>query len=234
MGRGPGWSEEDIQKVKVYISDNFGPKRIKELNPDWSISTLRATLSLKCYKQVKALNLKHKQQEQRKTWCQRLLLRTANRKVNKLKPLDLNKVLWTDEKLFRTRASSASSQNQRFWSSAATKKAALTERPDAGTRPASKGVSEGVMVSLAVSAAGGAAHPHFVPAGAKVNAEAYVNMLEHYILPQLHAHAGDAGVLQQDNAPAHQAKLTTNFLNEHKVTLLPFPPNSPDLTVLDY
>ena len=34
--------------------------------------------------------------------------------------------------------------------------------------------------------------------------------------------------------PAHGAKVTTNFLTEHKVTMLPFPPNSPDLTVLDY
>ena len=40
--------------------------------------------------------------------------------------------------------------------------------------------------------------------------------------------------LLHDNAPAHKARIVTEFLESEKVTLLPHPPYSPDLAPCDY
>ena len=40
--------------------------------------------------------------------------------------------------------------------------------------------------------------------------------------------------LLHDNAPAHKARIVTDFLELEKVTVLPYPPYSPDLAPCDY
>ncbi len=50
------------------------------------------------------------------------------------------------------------------------------------------------------------------------------------MLPSAHKLYGDADlILQQDLAPAHTAKGTKSWFNEHGVTVIDWPANSPDL-----
>ncbi len=57
-----------------------------------------------------------------------------------------------------------------------------------------------------------------------VNAAIYQEMLEHFMLPSSDKLYGEADfIFQQDLAPAHTAKGTKNWFNDHGVT------NSPDL-----
>ncbi len=63
-----------------------------------------------------------------------------------------------------------------------------------------------------------------------VNAAIYQEILEHFMLPSADQLYGDADfIFQQDLAPAHTAKGTKSWLNDHGVTELDWPANSPDL-----
>lgn len=44
---------------------------------------------------------------------------------------------------------------------------------------------------------------------------------------------GDSRVFQQDGAPSHVSVSTRNFLRAHRVTVLPWPPQSPDLNPVE-
>ncbi len=69
-----------------------------------------------------------------------------------------------------------------------------------------------------------------------VNAAIYQEMSEHFMLPSADKLYGDADLLifQQDLAPAHTAKGTKSWLNDHGVTVLDWPANSPDLNLIEY
>ncbi len=55
-------------------------------------------------------------------------------------------------------------------------------------------------------------------------------ILEHVMLPSADKLHGDADfIFQQDLAPAHTAKGTKSWFNDHGVTVLDWPSNSPDL-----
>ncbi len=58
--------------------------------------------------------------------------------------------------------------------------------------------------------------------------------LEHFILPSADKLYGDADfIFQQDLAPAHTAKGTKSWFNDHGVTVLDWPANSPDLNPIE-
>ncbi len=58
--------------------------------------------------------------------------------------------------------------------------------------------------------------------------------LEHFMLPSANKLYGDADfIFQQDLAPAHTAKGTKSWFNDHGVTLLDWPANSPDLNPIE-
>ncbi len=62
-----------------------------------------------------------------------------------------------------------------------------------------------------------------------VNAAIYQEILEHFMLPSSNKLYGDADfIFQQDLAPAHTAKATKIWFNDHGVTVLDWPANSPD------
>ncbi len=67
-----------------------------------------------------------------------------------------------------------------------------------------------------------------------VNAAIYQEILEHFLLPSADKLYGDADfIFQQDLAPAHTAKGTKSWFNDHGVTVLDWPANSPDLNPIE-
>ncbi len=68
----------------------------------------------------------------------------------------------------------------------------------------------------------------------KVTAPIYQEMLEHFMLPSADQLFKDADfIFQQDLAPAHTAKSTKSWLNDHGVGVLDWPANSPDLNPIE-
>ncbi len=67
-----------------------------------------------------------------------------------------------------------------------------------------------------------------------VNAAIYQEILEHFMFPSADKLYGDADfIFQQDLAPAHTAKGTKSWFNNHSVTVLDWPANSPDLNQIE-
>ncbi len=67
-----------------------------------------------------------------------------------------------------------------------------------------------------------------------VNAAIYQDILEYFMLPSADKLYGDADfIFQQDLAPAHTAKGTKHWFNDHGFTVLDCPTNSPDLNPID-
>ncbi len=67
-----------------------------------------------------------------------------------------------------------------------------------------------------------------------VNAAIYQEILEHFMLPSADKLHGDADfIFQQDLAPSHTAKGTKSWFNDHGLTVLDWPANSPDLNPIE-
>ncbi len=67
-----------------------------------------------------------------------------------------------------------------------------------------------------------------------VNTAIYQDILEHFMLPSADKLYGDADfIFLQDLAPAHTAKGTKSWFNDHGVTVLDWPANSPDLSPIE-
>ncbi len=67
-----------------------------------------------------------------------------------------------------------------------------------------------------------------------VTAPVYQDILEHFMLPSADQLFKDADLIfQQDLAPAHTAKSTKSWLNDHGVGVRDWPANSPDLKPIE-
>ncbi len=67
-----------------------------------------------------------------------------------------------------------------------------------------------------------------------ITAPVYQEILEHFMLPSADQIYKDADfIFQQDLAPAHTAKSTKSWLNDHGVGVLDWPANSPDLNPIE-
>ncbi len=67
-----------------------------------------------------------------------------------------------------------------------------------------------------------------------VTAPVYQYILEHFMLPSADQLFKDADfIFQQDLAPAHTAKSTKSWLNDHGAGVLDWPANSPDLNPIE-
>ncbi len=67
-----------------------------------------------------------------------------------------------------------------------------------------------------------------------VTAPVYQYILEHFLLPSADQLFKDADfIFQQDFTPAHTAKSTKSWFNDHGVGVLDWPANSPDLNLIE-
>ncbi len=67
-----------------------------------------------------------------------------------------------------------------------------------------------------------------------VNAAIYQEILELFMLPSADKLYGDADfIFQQDLTTAHTAKGTKSWFNDHGITVLDWPANSPDLNPIE-
>ncbi|KAJ8344912.1 hypothetical protein SKAU_G00291050 [Synaphobranchus kaupii] len=68
----------------------------------------------------------------------------------------------------------------------------------------------------------------------KFTAAVYQGILEHFMIPSAENLYGDADfIFQQDLAPAHTARTTNTWFNNHAITVLDWPANSPDLNPIE-
>ena len=74
---------------------------------------------------------------------------------------------------------------------------------------------------------------HCVEVKNTLNALKYIDLVKTFALPLICAQYNDDWVLQQDNATAHVAAATMNFLERKGVDVLGWPSNSPDLNVIE-
>jgi len=90
------------------------------------------------------------------------------------------------------------------------------------------------MESVAVSLIGNT-EPMFIEPGVKINGAYYRDvLLGQHLLPAIRSVAGD---FFTDNAPAHRAGDTVEFLSRNTpdfISPLPWPSNSPDLNPVDF
>ncbi len=90
---------------------------------------------------------------------------------------------------------------------------------------------QSVMIWAAMSSAGVVPLCFLKPT---VNAAIYQEILEHFMIPSADNLYGDVDfIFQQDLAAAHTAKGTKSWFNDHGVTVLDRPANSPDLNSID-
>ena len=82
----------------------------------------------------------------------------------------------------------------------------------------------------------GIVHKEFVPPGQTVNQVFYKSVLENLrkrvirVRPEI----ADKWMLHHDNAPCHTAISIREFLNSKRITVVPQPPYSPDLSPCDF
>ncbi len=66
-----------------------------------------------------------------------------------------------------------------------------------------------------------------------LNAQRYINLLNTNLLPFIRNH-GPGITFQHDNARPHTARITTQFLAQNNVNVLPWPAVSPDLNPIEH
>ena len=72
---------------------------------------------------------------------------------------------------------------------------------------------------------------YFIPPNTAVNGPMYMELVREKL--KLHLHVHGYTIFMQDDIPCHQSKVATEFLKKHKISLLEWPGNSPDLNQID-
>ena len=66
-----------------------------------------------------------------------------------------------------------------------------------------------------------------------VNAETYKQILQQYAIPQLRSSVSKPSIFMHDNAPCHTAKKVKTFLADKEISVMDWPPQSPDLNPIE-
>ena len=69
----------------------------------------------------------------------------------------------------------------------------------------------------------------------RLKANAYVALLEDALTPSVRSLGLEGNfIFQQDNAPAHTAKISKNWMSSKKIDVLAWPAQSPDLNPIEH
>uniref|UniRef100_A0A8C1UDJ8 Tc1-like transposase DDE domain-containing protein n=1 Tax=Cyprinus carpio TaxID=7962 RepID=A0A8C1UDJ8_CYPCA len=213
-------NQENHSLMRIVKQNRF--KNLSELHKEWTeagVKASRATTHRRvkefvyscCIHLVKSL-LNHRQHQRHLTW--------AKEKKN-WTVAQWSKVLFSDESKF---CISFGNQGPRVW-----RKGGEAHSPSC--LKSSVKFPQSVMIWGAMSSAG-VGPLCFLKT--KVTAPVYQEILEHFMLPSADQLFEDADfIFQQDLAPAHTAKSTKSWLNDHGVGVLDWPANSPDLNPIE-
>ena len=137
-------------------------------------------------------------------------LSRAKKLLSKFSESAVDFIFFTDEKAF-TVAPPVNLQNDRVYAPCGTKKRDIAADRLLHTRSTFR---KSVMVTVAVSKLG-CTELIFVEPRVKVDDAYYRDvLLSHQMLPAIRHLAGDVFVFQQDNAPAHTARATVEYLRQ--------------------
>ncbi len=193
-----------------------------ELHKEWTEAGVKASRAT-THRRVKEFGyscpiplvkplLNHRQRQRRLTWA---------KEKNNWTVAQWSKVLLSDESKF---CISFGNQGPRVW-----RKGGEAHSPSC--MKSSVKFPQSVMIWGAMSSAG-VGPLCFLKT--KVTAPVYQEILEHFMLPSADQLFKDADfIFQQDLAPAHTAKSTKSWLNDHGVGVLDWPANSPDLNPIE-
>ena len=228
----PVRTSELVEKVRETVSQNANTS-ISSLARDSEVSRrtmqrlVHEDLEMKSYRMEQRQFLSETARERRKSRAAAIL--------NRLKSLDAGKtIVFSDEKWW-TGEKAHNRQNDRYLAAAGD---AATTIEDYRVVP-KKQRARGVMFLGLVASNGLISPPIWVDEGVKINSKNFIDILKNDVLPWLRTNFSPGSfVLQQDNAPAHAARTTQQFLQEElRDDFWPstmWPPSSPDCNPLDY
>ncbi len=197
-------------------------KNLGELHKEWTEAGVKASRAT-THRRVKEFGyscriplvkplLNHRQRQRHLTWAKEKKDWTV---------AQWSKVLFSDESKF---CISFGNQGPRVW-----RKGGEAHSPSC--MKSSVKFPQSVMIWGAMSSAG-VGPLCFLKTN--VTAPVYQEILEHFMLPSADQLFKDADLIfQQDLAPAHTAKSTKSWLNDHGVGVLDWPANSPDLNPIE-
>ncbi len=213
-------NRENRSLMRIVKQNRF--KNLGELHKEWTEAGVKASRAT-THRRVKEFDyscrsplvkplLNHRQRQRRLTW--------AKEKKN-WTVAQWSKVLFSDESKF---CISFANQGPRVW-----RKGGEAHSPRC--MKSSVKFPQSVMIWAAMSSAG-VGPLCFLKTN--VTAPVYQEILEHFMLPSADQLFKDADfIFQQDLAPAHTAKSTKSWFNDHGVTVLDWPANSPDLNPIE-
>ncbi len=198
---------ENRSLMRIVKQNRF--KNLGELHKEWTEAGVKASRAT-THRRVKEFGYSYHQR--RLTW--------AKEKKN-WTVAQWSKVLFSDESKF---CISFRNQGPRVW-----RKGGEAHSPS--FLKSSVKFPQSVMIWGAMSSAG-VGPLCFLKTN--VTASVYQYILEHFMLPSADQLFKDADfIFQQDLAPAHTAKSTKSWLNDHGVGVLDWPANSPDLNPIE-
>ena len=234
--------ETSINEMAVWIRDELG----LELSRSKVYRTMKELANP--FKKVGCQKISDANIEVRNIWAHRMIrdiaafqFPTRRRLAQPTQPLNIGDIWFQDEKFFRL-TQKYSPQNNRVWCAKGATRKKILKGPKGDmlrTTRDQRSSNSGVMVSLAVNAVHGFVPVYVVPEGVKIVADSFIDVLDNHFLPYILSLTGGGFVWQMDNAPAHVARTTKEYLRNHwvvphEVRLLPWPANSPDMQPLDY
>ncbi len=199
-------NRENCSLMRIFKQNQF--KNLGELHKEWTEAGVKASRAI-THRRVKDFGYSFRQR--RLTWA----------KENNWTVAQWSKVLFSDKSKF---CISFGNQGPRVWMKGG-------EAHSPSFLKSSVKFPQSVMIWGAMSSAG-VGPLCFLKTN--VTAPIYQEMLEHCMLPSADQHFKDADfIFQQDLAPAHIAKHTKSWLNDHGVGVLDWPANSPDLNPIE-
>ena len=166
---------------------------------------------LRSYWKTKKLLISPINQAKRVKWCKEHLHWTSE---------DWNKVMWSDESpfvlLFNGRRRVWRRHNERY------KPTSITGTVKSDTK---------IMVWGCFCAAGVG---NLACIKGIMDSKVYIKILDNELKPSLKKYfRRKPYIFQQDNDPKHKSKLTSEYLEDHAIPVMPWPPQSPDLNPIE-